>query len=146
MITHIGFFSIQGHDRVDDGPRKGMSDQEARNKKEAEKVELDEKKLEDKEKETEVEKMEKVTKKEMYDEKAHRKEEIKKSVLTKDNGRSIKEQTWKTLGKDKLTCKDGVTNLLQFLDEKLSIRAAEPEEQTGKAFNGRKFEKLQVCS
>ena len=34
-----------------------------------------------------------------------------------------------------------MTNLLQFLDEKLSIRAAEPEEQTAEAFNGRKFEK-----
>ena len=37
--------------------------------------------------------------------------------------------------------KDGVRNLLQFLNEKFSIRAAESEEQTGKTFNGRKFEK-----
>ena len=63
------------------------------------------------------------------------------SVQTKDNRRSIKEQTWKRLEKDKLACKDDVTNSLQPLDEKLSIRVAEPEEQTGKAFNGRKFEK-----
>ena len=26
MVTHIGFFSILGHDRADDGPRKEMSD------------------------------------------------------------------------------------------------------------------------
>ena len=47
----------------------------------------------------------------------------------------------KKFGNDKPVCKDGVTNLLQFLNKKLSIRAAEPEEQTGKTFNGRKPEK-----
>ena len=57
-------------------------------------------------------------------------EEIKKK-------RKIK----KKFGNDKLVCKDGVTNLLQFLNEKLSIRAAEPQEQTAKTFNGRKLEK-----
>ena len=36
---------------------------------------------------------------------------------------------------------DDVINLLQFLNEMLSIRAAEPEEQTAEAFNGRKFKK-----
>ena len=107
-----------------------MSDQEARHKKGAEKAKEDEEKLDDKEKATEVEKMGKGTEKEVHDEKARRKEEIKKK-------RKIKKKS----GNDKLVCKDGVTNLLQFLDEKLSIRAAEPEEQTAEAFNGRKFEK-----
>ena len=99
--------------------------------------------------------MGKATKKEIYDEKARRKKKIKKerkiektnkttllqSVPTRASRRSTKEQAWKKFGKDRLTCKDGVINLLQFLDEKLSIRAAEPEEQTAEAFNGRKFEK-----
>ena len=84
--------------------------------------------------------MGKTTKKEIYDEKARRKKEIKKerkiektnkttllqSVPTRASRRSTKEQAWKKFGKDRLTCKDGVINLLQFLDEKLSIRAAEP--------------------
>ena len=32
VVTHIGFFSIVGHDRADDGPRKEMSDQRASHK------------------------------------------------------------------------------------------------------------------
>ena len=36
VVTHIGFFSIQGHDRVDDGPRKEMSNQKTHHKKRAE--------------------------------------------------------------------------------------------------------------
>ena len=58
----------------------------------------------------------------MYDEKARHKEETKK------------------FGKDKLTCKDGVTDLLQFLDGELSIRAADPE--VCKTDMHRNYEKL----
>ena len=47
----------------------------------------------------------------------------------------------KKSGSNKPMRKDGVKDLLQFLNEKFSIRAAECEEQTGKTFNGRKPEK-----
>ena len=41
------------------------------------------------------------------------------SLPNEDNRGGIKEQAWKKLGRDKLACKDGVTNFLQFLDKKL---------------------------
>ena len=41
------------------------------------------------------------------------------SLPNEDNRGGIKEQAWKKLGRDKLACKNGVTNLLQFLDKKL---------------------------
>ena len=41
------------------------------------------------------------------------------SLPNEDNRRGIKEQAWKKLGKAELTCKDGVDNLLQFLEKKL---------------------------
>ena len=41
------------------------------------------------------------------------------SLPNEDKRGGIKEQAWKKLGRDKLACKDGVTNLLQFLDKKL---------------------------
>ena len=108
-----------------------MSEEETRHKKEAEEAKEDEERWEENEKETEAEKGKKAIKKEMYDEEARRKEETKKakkaektnemtlfqSLPTKDNRRGIKEQAWKKLGKDKLVCKDGVTNLFQFLLE-----------------------------
>ena len=50
VVDHAGFFSILGHDKVDDGLRKEMSDQEARHKKGAEEAKEDEKRVEDKEK------------------------------------------------------------------------------------------------
>ena len=41
------------------------------------------------------------------------------SLPNEDNRGGIKEQAWKKLGMDKLACKNGVTNLLHFLDKKL---------------------------
>ena len=41
------------------------------------------------------------------------------SLPNEDNRGGIKEQAWKKLGIDKLLCRDGVKNLLQFLDKKL---------------------------
>merc|ERR1711954_343260 len=44
---------------------------------------------------------------------------LPQSLPNEGNRGGRKEQAWRKLGKDKLICKDGVTNLLQFLDEKL---------------------------
>ena len=121
---------------------KKMSGEEARCKKEAEKAKEDEKRLEEKKKETEAasvsgkekkkekkKKVRKVNHSESSDEGCMKVIlQARTKVPTLEKGMThakhkICADMWgnamKKLGKDRLVCKDGVTNFLQVLDTKL---------------------------